>query len=100
MVCPAVRTGGEFLLGALAHLDCQAQTLGSFGFQALSSPGSPAATVLTALLTLFIAIYGIRLLFGPANQPADLINAALKVGIVLTIALSWFYVRILLKEDA
>ena len=73
----------------LAHLDCQAQTLGTFGFQSLASLGSPAATALTALLTLFIAIYGIRLLFASGHQPADLVNAVLKIGIVLTIAASW-----------
>jgi len=89
MACPAVTTGGEFLVRTLAHLDCQAQTLGSFGFQSLAAPGSPAALVLTALLTLFVAIYGIRLLFGPGDEPRDLITAVLKVGIVLTLAVSW-----------
>src|SRR5687768_3698520 len=95
MACPAVRTGGEFLIETLAHLDCQAQTLGSFGFQSLASPGSPVATVLTALLTLFVAIYAIRLLFGPGDEPANLINAVLKIGIVLTIAVSWPAWRVL-----
>jgi type IV secretion system protein VirB6 len=89
MACPSVTTGGEFLVRTLAHLDCQAQTLGSFGFQSLAAPGSVAAAVLTALLTLFVAIYGIRLLFGPGDEPRDLINAVLKVGIVLTLAVSW-----------
>jgi type IV secretion system protein VirB6 len=89
MACPAISTGAEFLVGTLAHLDCQAQTLGSFGFQSLAAIGSPAAAVLTALLTLFIAIYGIRLLFGPGDEPATLINAGLKAAIVLTIAMSW-----------
>lgn len=89
MACPPIATGSEFLVRTLSHLDCQAQTLGTFGFQALAAAGSPAATVLTALLTLFIAIYGIRLLFGPGDEPRDLVNGVLKVGIVLTMALSW-----------
>jgi type IV secretion system protein VirB6 len=41
------------------------------------------------LLALFIALYAIRLLFGPGDEPRDLMNAALKVGIALTIAVSW-----------
>lgn len=89
MACPTVTTGNEFLVGTLSHLDCQAQTLGSFGFQSLAGPGSPAAILLSALLTLFIALYGFRLLFGPSDEPRDLINGALKIGIVLTISLSW-----------
>src|SRR5690606_25537270 len=89
VACPQVVTGSEFLIRALAHLDCQAQTLGSFGFQSLSQPGSPAGAVLTALLTLFVALYGVRLLFGPGDEPRDLVGAALKIGIVMTMAVSW-----------
>ena len=89
MACPQVATGSEFLVRTLAHLDCQAQTIGSFGFQSLAERGSLAGVVLSALLALFIALYAIRLLFGPGDEPRDLIGAVLKVGIVLTIAISW-----------
>jgi type IV secretion system protein VirB6 len=89
MACPAVSTGAEFLARALAHIDCQAQTIGSFGFQSLAAAGSPAAIALTGLLTLFVAIYGMRLLFGPADEPRGVITAVLKIGIVLTMAASW-----------
>lgn len=89
MACPDVTTGSDFLVQVLVHLDCQAQTLGSFGFQSLAAPGSLGAIVLSGLLALFIALYAIRLLFGPGNEPGDLMNAVLKIGIVLTIAVSW-----------
>lgn len=95
MACPTVISGSQFLVRALAHLDCQAQTLGSFGFQSLAERGSPAFAALTALLTLFVAIYGIRLLLGSADTARDVVTAALKVGIVLTIALSWPAWRVL-----
>ena len=98
MACPIVTTGSGFLVQTLAHLDCQAETLGSFGFQSLAAPGSAAATLLTELLTLFVALYGVRLLFGPIEDPRDLVNAVLKVGIVLTLALSWPAWRILAYE--
>jgi type IV secretion system protein VirB6 len=89
MACPAVSTGAEFLVRTLAHIDCQAQTIGSFGFQSLAAPGSPASTALTGLLTLFVALYGIRLLFGPGDEPRSVVTAVLKIGIVMTIAVSW-----------
>lgn len=95
MACPAVLTGNQFLERTLAHLDCQAQTLGSFGFQTLAGPGSPAFAVLTALLTLFVAVYAVRLLFQPGDEARDLAGAAIKVGIVLTLALSWPAWRVL-----
>jgi type IV secretion system protein VirB6 len=89
MACPAVLSGSEFLVRALAHLDCQAQTIGSFGFQSLAAPGSQAALALTGLLTLFVAFYGIRLMFGLGEEPRDLVNGFIKLGIVLTMAASW-----------
>lgn len=89
MPCPAIITGDRFLTRALTHLDCQADVIGSYGYQALSQPGSLASTVMAGLLTLFIAFLGIRLLFGPPPGMRDLVYDTLKVGIVLTLAFSW-----------
>lgn len=89
MACPTVTTGSRFLVEALAHLDCQAQTIGSYGFRGLADPGSPAAFALTGLLTLFIALFAIRLLFGPGPDARDAVMAVIKIGIVMTLAVSW-----------
>lgn len=89
MACPAIITGDRFLARVLDHLDCQAQLLGSYGYQALGEPGSTASIVITGLLTLFIALFGIRLLFGTVPSGRDLIFDILKIGIVLSLAFSW-----------
>lgn len=89
MACPAIITGDSFLLRVLAHIDCQAQVIGSYGYLALGQPGSTASVLMTSLLTLFIALFGIRLLFGPSPGARDLVFNVLKIGIVLTLAFSW-----------
>lgn len=89
MACLPVHTGQDFLAGALAHIDCQAEAIGSYGFGALASPGSPVTLALTSLLTIFIALFGIRLLLGYPMASRDVIGDVLKVGIVLTLATSW-----------
>ncbi len=89
MACPAIITGDSFLLRTLAHIDCQAQVIGSYGYLALGQPGSTASVLMTSLLTLFIALFGIRLLFGPPPGARDLVFDVLKIGIVLTLAFSW-----------
>ena len=98
MTCPAILTGDRFITRVMSHIDCQAAWLGSFGWQELGQPGSIAAAVITGLLTLFIAIFGIRLLFGPAPGARDLVGDVLKIGIVLTIAFSWPAFRTLLYD--
>ena len=95
MACPSVTTGGQVLAETLSHLDCQAQTLGSFGFQSLAAPGSPASLALTGLLTLFIAMFAIRMLLADGVGGRDAVNGIIKVGIVLTLAVSWPAFRIL-----
>ncbi len=82
----------------LGHIDCQAQLLGSYGYQALGQPGSSASTLITGLLTLFVAFWGIRLLFGPGPNARDVVLDVLKVGIVLTLAFSWPAFRTLIYD--
>ena len=89
MACPAIITGDQFLLRVIGHIDCQAQLLGSYGYQALGQPGSVASTLMAGLLTLFVALFGIRLLFGPAPGARDVIGDVIKIGIVITLAFSW-----------
>lgn len=98
MACPGVSTGQEFLLEVLTHLDCQAQSLGAFGFAALSEPGSPAAVAVNALLALFVAVFAFRLLFAGSISRQDIVGAVLKVGIVLTLAFSWPAYRTLVYD--
>ena len=93
-VCAAPGTGGAFLAEMLAHLDCQAQTVGSSGYQALAAPNSPVTLALGALLTIFIALYGIRLLLGNVPTLSDTAIAFVKIGIVLTLASSWAAYRV------
>lgn len=89
MACPPIITGDKFLERTLTHIDCQAQMIGSFGYQALGQPGSTVSLVFTSLLTLFIALFGIRLLFGPQPAARDVVFDVIKIGLVLTLAFSW-----------
>lgn len=100
MACPSVSTGNRFLVETLSYLDCQAQAIGSFGFQSMAQSGSPASLVLSGLLTLFIAIFAIRLLFGAGAAPGDAAGAVLMIGIVLTLGTSWPAYRTLIYDVA
>ena len=89
MSCATVQSGDHFLGGVLSQIDCQAQTIGAYGFGALADPNSAAAALLLAALTLFVALFGVRLMFGEAPSGRDLVGEMLKIGIVLTLATSW-----------
>ncbi len=89
MACQTVSTGGRFLADILLHVDCQAQSIGAYGFGALSDPASPVTLALTGLLTIFVALFGYRLILGERMAGRDLVLDVLRFGIVLTLATSW-----------
>ena len=68
--------------------------IGSSGYQALANPASGISLALTALLTIFVAVFGIRLLLGWAPNVGEVIAVIIKIGIVLTLASSWAAYRV------
>jgi type IV secretion system protein VirB6 len=89
MPCPAINSGSKFVSTMLAHIDCQAQHIGAYGYGALADPGSNVSVVLTGLLVIFVAITAVRLMVGYSMNQGDLLGTFFKLGIVLTLATSW-----------
>lgn len=87
--CSPLSTGDAFLSTLLMHIDCQAQAIGSVGYQSLSNPASFVSLVLTELLTIFVALFGLRMMMGQTPTLRDGLMAVVKIGVVLTLAGSW-----------
>lgn len=97
--CPGI-TDGAYLQSVLSFVDCQAQTIGAAGYQAAAAPGSPLSLLLIGLVTLFIAFYGYRLLFGDTPNVREGVLALVKIGVVLALATSWGAYRTLAYDVA
>ena len=89
MACPILSPDTGFVRSMMAFVDCQAQTLGAGAWQSLAAPGSTLSLVLTGFLTLFVALFGYRLLFGHAPDLRSGVLAIVKVGFVVAMAPSW-----------
>jgi type IV secretion system protein VirB6 len=89
MACPSISPGGAFLGGVLGYVDCQAQAIGQGGYQALTAPGSIVAVLLTGLLTIFVALFGYRMILGQTPGTREGVMALVKIGVVLALATSW-----------
>jgi len=98
--CPAAAPGAAFARRMIDFIDCQAQAIGAGGYQALAAPGSTLSLVLTGFLTLFVAFFGYRLLFGQTPSVRDGVLALVKIGIVLALATSWTAYRTLVYDVA
>ena len=96
--CNGVPGGSGFISSMTAYLDCQAQTLGSGAWAVLATPGSTMAILLTAFLTIFIAIIGYNLLLGRSLTVRDGTLAAVKIGFVFALATSWPAYRTLVYD--
>ena len=99
MACPGL-PANDFLGGLLGFVDCQAQAIGAGGYQALAAPGSTLSLVLAGLLTLFIAFFGYRMLFGETLGIRDGVLAMVKIGIVVALATGWPAYRTLIYDVA
>lgn len=87
--CAPLPPGSGFIQSVLAFLDCQAWSLGARGWQALAAPGSTVAILLMGFLTLFVALFGYRLLLGQGPDVRTGVVAFVKIGIVFALATSW-----------
>ena len=100
MACNAPALDAGFVGGLLNYADCQAQAIGAGGYQALAAPGSSLSLTLTGLLTLFVALFGYRMLFGQIPNMRDGVLALVKIGIVLALATGWAAYRTLVYDVA
>jgi type IV secretion system protein VirB6 len=98
MTCPTFAPDGGFVAGVLNYVDCQAQAIGTGGYQALAMPGSTLSLLLTGLLTLFVALFGYRMLFGHVPVMRDGVMALVKIGVVLALATSWAAYRTIVYD--
>jgi type IV secretion system protein VirB6 len=98
--CPALVPEAGFIRSMMAFVDCQAQSLGAAGYQSLATAGSTLALVLTGFLTLFVALFGYRLLLGYGPDLRTAVIAFVKIGFVLALATSWPAYRTLIYDVA
>jgi type IV secretion system protein VirB6 len=98
--CQAPPPTAGFLEGLLSYVDCQAQSIGANGYEALAAPGSVLSLLVTAFLTLFVGFLGFRMLFGQTPSLRDGVLALVKIGIVLALATSWGAYRTLVYDVA
>lgn len=74
----------------LTDVDCHVSAVTQAGYEAVAAPGSQIAMGLTAIMTIYVAIFGLRLLLGMAPlRIGDMTVMALKLGLVLTLMTSW-----------
>ena len=87
-VTPAADVG--LIQGLLGSVDCNVQTMSASAYAALSGPNSQVGLALTALLTIYVAVLGLRLMMGLAPlRIGDITLTALKLGVVMALATNW-----------
>ena len=98
-VCTAPQPDEGLVQGLLGSVDCNVRAMAEAGYGAVAQPNSPLAPALTAMLTLYIAFIGYRLLVGRAPlQIGELTITVLKFGAVLALATNWPTYRDLVFE--
>ncbi|CAN7250258.1 type IV secretion system protein [Phenylobacterium sp. LjRoot225] len=88
--CAAAANQTGLVEGLLSSTDCHIADLVQTGYGALAGPESHLIAALTAVLTIYVALLGLRLMLGlGALRVGDLTLAAVKIGVVLALATNW-----------
>lgn len=89
--CASILQGVDSgVAAALTAVDCLAADATSQAFGRLFAPGGSLGTVLTILLTLYVAFFAIRLMLGRSSlSVGSLTPRMITLGLVLTFATSW-----------
>jgi type IV secretion system protein VirB6 len=88
--CPAPPPGAMMMQALLDTVDCNVRAFSQAGYAALTGAHSPLGAAMTALLTIYVAVLGYRLLFGRGGARLNDVPAiALKIGVVLAIVTGW-----------
>jgi type IV secretion system protein VirB6 len=88
--CPSIGPDTPLVRGLLGSVDCNVQGLVQAGYAALLQGPTGFAEILTALMTIYVAVIGYRLMLGRAGlSPSQFALTAVKLGVVLTLATQW-----------
>ena len=83
-------TDASLVRGLLTSVDCNVQTMSEIGYRTISGPNSQVGLALTALMTIYVAVLGLRLLLGLSPlRIGEVTLTALKLAVVLALATSW-----------
>jgi type IV secretion system protein VirB6 len=82
--------GDGVIRGVLGAVDCQTRAFAEAGYSSLTATSSSFQIALTALLTVYVALVGYRMLFASGGaRLSDAPGIALKIGAVLALVTSW-----------
>lgn len=97
--CVPVDADAGVVLRLAANAECAAQAIGADGFRAVIG-GPVAAGLLSALVTIFVAIIGYRLVLGTTPGFAEGIGRVLRLSFVLALVTGWPAFQTLVYDTA
>lgn len=90
IACPAPEPDAPLVQSLLFTVDCNVQGLVRDGYATIFAPSSAFSSVLTALLTVYVALIGFQLLLGRSQLSiSSVAMTVVKLGAVLALATQW-----------
>jgi type IV secretion system protein VirB6 len=82
--------GDGVIRGVLGAVDCQTRAFAEAGYSSLTQASSGFQIALTALLTIYVALVGYRMMFAQGGAKlSDAPGIALSIGAILALVTSW-----------
>lgn len=98
--CPTLTPQQEFLAGFIQAIDCHSSTIGSAGYSFLANSNSPLMAIISGTISIFVAIFGYRMILGNSPNLRETVVSVVKIGLVLALATNWSTYRTLVYDVA
>lgn len=96
--CGNLSQSGAFVTEVMNSIECHAQSIGSSSYSLFLSQSQSTSLIITGALTIFVALFGYRLMLGGTVTLRETMVSFVKIGIVLTLATSWIAYRTLVYD--
>lgn len=97
--CPVTIYPDTLARDVLDSADCLIATQVQQGYAALLAPGGSFVTALTIALTIYVAIFGYRLILGLSSITlGEVVPHFIKIGIILALVTSWASYQVLVFD--
>lgn len=98
--CQNIAVTRELPIDIINSIECNSRQIAESSYNVLLSQSPTNMSIITGAMTIFVALFGLRLMLGWSLSLRDVVVSLVKIGLVLAISSSWISYHTLVYDVA